>query len=452
MCKFIRVVWISILAAVFLSGCSVPFINSGEKPSAAAASDSQNTTKKETGTVTGEEDERIKSLINDYFSCLYAEPAISYYPCCTTGTLPAKIKDFISPSTVSLAEGNPEIGIHMPRFVEINGLTAIGYEIVKNKGVGDKELPDIEAGFAGNSGDSSFYFVKVGLYAKCVNSSTLEMLYTLNTQNNIWQKKDTQAVDENLTDTIRVQVKYDVEVRKEDGNYKLVSVKEANTRTGLKNRLYIYNNDFMTRLPYLNSMKTADGKAYVNEDDGKTYEEEKAVIQSFFDSLKKSLNKENMKLLYPMWNTGTADFKGFLDKIAQPGEGDAKKLSDLMEIRDDYRTKFGYESFPLQVNMERLEGEYKSFEVVPHPGYTKKQKRYAVAFKVPVKKANGLIEGEEDVYGYDYFVTLAKANEVLKVSGIKLNECSRVEVETETKADAKTKAETTKPKAEAEVQ
>ena len=50
----------------------------------------------------------------------------------------------------------------------------------------------------------------------------------------------------------------------------------------MKNRLFILNNDNITRLPYLDLEKTADG-AYRNPADGEIYESEKAVITEFFE-------------------------------------------------------------------------------------------------------------------------------------------------------------------------
>jgi hypothetical protein len=424
MYKFVKAVLAVALITTLMGGCTELIPGLGSKPTVI---ESETSAKKAIDTISKEEDERIKNLINDYFSSLYSVPAENYYTYCTTGTIPAKIRDFISKSTISLAEGNREIGIHMPRFVEINGLTAIRYEIITEKVDDGTKYAGIEPGFAGNIGDSTFYYVKLNLYAKCMDSGILNTFYTLNATDNTWKKKDGASFNEALADTVRVQARYDVEVRKEDGSYKIATVKEASTKDSLKNRLYIYNNDFMSRFPYINNTKTADGKAYVKEADGKMYEEEKAVIKSFFSSLKNSLNRENMKLLYPVWTVGSANFKSFLDKIAQPGEGGNKKFNELVEIKEDYRTRFDYGSLPLQLNMERLEGDFKSFEVVPHPGYTKKQITYIVTFKASVIKANGFIEGEECVYKFDYFVTLAKSNEVLKVNGIKLKECSKVE-------------------------
>lgn len=374
-----------------------------------------------------EDDQRVKSLINDYFSSLYAQPVESYLSDSLTGKIPPNIKDFIAKSTIATAEGNPEIGLHLPRYLEMNGLVAIGYTVNEKTEKDARETLLIDSGFAGNRNGSSYYYVKIDLTAKCVNKQNFNLLYSFNGQTKLWQKKDNQPVSEGILDYVRMEARYDVEARKDDGTYKLVTVKEANTRNTVENRLLTYNNDFVARLPYLNISKKEDGKAYVNENDQKIYEEEKAVILSFFKSLSKSFNSESMKLLYTKWQAGTQDFKGFLALVGQPADDNTKKLADYMDIKEDYRTRFDYDSFPLQPGMERLQEEFSGMEIVPHPGYTKKQKVYAVTFNAPLVTAVGGIEGKEGKCGYSYIVNLTRTNEVVKVSGIKLYECSGIQ-------------------------
>jgi len=425
--KYIRVLVVSLVVLCLLSGCSIPFLNLSETASKIGAAVSEAGGAKNTDkSITGEEDARIKTLINDYFSSLYSEPVEDYYIYSATGKVPEKIKGFISNDTINMAEGNREIGIHLPRFIETNGLVCISYELAMKKSSNGPENPDIDANFSGESGSSFLYYTKVNLYARCVNTANFETLFTMSQADNTWTKVNANPVDENQTDTIKIQARYDVQVRKEDGNYKLETVKEAVTTNEARSRLLLYNNDFISRLSYLDCTKSEDGKSYIKEEDGKVYEEEKALITAFFNVLKNSLNVENMKLMQTVWDKDAADFSTFLGKISQSGEDDTEKIIDLMDIKDDYKTKFDYCSLPLQLNMERLDGEFSEMEIVPHPGYTKKRKIYSITFKVPVIKVNGSVQGDECVYRYDYFVTLSKVNETLKIDGIRLNEFSKV--------------------------
>lgn len=427
--KYLHIIVVPLLVLCLLSGCSIPFAGiSKEASGSESAASGKNGVQNQEGAVgiTGEEDSRIRTLIGDYFSCLYTEPVEDYYIYSATGKLPEKIKGFISNDTISIAEGNREIGIHLPRFIESNGLVCIGYELVKNKSSDGRETSDIDADYAGGSGGGFLYYTKVRLYARCVNTANFETLFTMSEADNTWTKVNSNPIDENQTDTIKIEARFDVQVKKEDGNYKIAAAREAVTTNEARNRLLIFNNDFIKRLTYLDCSAAEDGKAYVREEDGKIYEEEKALITAFFSSLKNTLNAENMKLMQTAWDRNAEDFSAFLDKISMAGDGDAKKLTDLIYIKEDYKTKFDYGSMPLQINMERLSGEFTEMEIVPHPGYTKKRKIYAVSFKVPVKRVNGSVQGEECIYYYDYFITLSKTDETLKIDGIRLNEYGRV--------------------------
>lgn len=428
--KYLRIIAF-FLVLCLLPGCSIPFADiskmvSGSGNTASEKDGAENQDNKGYAVITGEEDSRIRTLISDYFSCLYSEPAEDYYIYSATGKLPEKIKGFISSDTISIAEGNREIGIHLPRFIEANGLVCVGYELVKNKSSDGRENPGIDAEYAGEAGGGFLYYTKVYLYARCVNTANFEKLFTMSGVDNTWTKVNADPIDENQTDTIKIEARYDVQVKKEDGNYKIAAAKEAVTTNEARSRLLIFNNDFIKRLTYLDCSAAEDGKSYAREEDGKAYEEEKALITAFFNSLKNNLDVENMKLMQTAWDRNAGDFSTFLDKLSRTGDNGTKKLTDLIEIKDDYKIKFDYCSMPLQFNMEKLDGEFSEIKIVPHPGYTKKRKIYAVSFKVPVKRMNGSVQGEECIYYYDYFITLLKTDEILKVDGIRLNEYGRV--------------------------
>jgi hypothetical protein len=123
-----------------------------------------------------------------------------------------------------------------------------------------------------------------------------------------------------------------------------------------------------------------------------------------------------MILLKSKWNTGIADFVNFLNTV------NVAKLNgkDVLYVDQSYKTKFNYNSLPLQINMEKI-NKIENLKVEVHPGYSSKNKRYFVSFDASVLKANGMV-GAEEVYYYDYYVTLRNNNDALFVDSIKLNE------------------------------
>lgn len=70
--------------------------------------------------------------------------------------------------------------------------------------------------------------------------------------------------------------------------------------------------------------------------------------------------------------------------------------------------------------MEKI-NKIENIEVKIHPGYSSKNKRYFVSFDASIVKSNGMV-GVEEVYHYDYYVTLVNSNETIMVDSIKLNE------------------------------
>lgn len=355
--------------------------------------------KVETPATSVEEDKKVLEILSKYFETVYADPIESYSQNVISGNIPEKIKTFMAQRTIAEGNGNPEIGIHLPRVVEINGLSITGYQIMKGK----DGKTSIDSGFIGKTGENFLYFVKLDLLAKALENSIFDQYYLQNPTTKLYDKIGGKVAGEDLFENMKVEAKYDVEVALDGGQYKIVTVKESNYKPGLNNRLFKLNNEFLNRISYLDLK---------NDDDKKVYEAEKAVIEGVFNNLIK-IDKERMILLKSKWDKGNVDFIAFLNMV------DVMKVNqkDALLIDQNYKTKFGYTALPLQINMEKI-SKINNLKVVEHPGYTSKKKRYFVSFEASVIKSNGMV-GTEEVYYYDYFVTLDKN---ALVDSIKLNE------------------------------
>lgn len=389
--KFIAIISM-ITIMISSSGCSILFKKQEPIP--------EENNKIETPETSVEEDKKVLEMLSKYFEEIYNQPIETYNQNVATGNPPEKIKQFIAKRTLDEGSGNPEIGIHLPRVVEINGLTMVDYEILRDS----SDKPIIESGFIGKTGENFLYFVKLNLKAKALENALFDMYYTRNSHTKIYEK--TSEPNGDLYEYIKVQAKYDVEVTRQDGEYKIVTVKEANYKPGVENRLFKLNNEFLTKLNYL------DEKV---EEEKKVLEAEKALIEGFFNNLIK-LDKERMILLKSKWQAGSNEFIDFLKLV------DAFKVNDKdsMYIDQNYIKNFNYDALPLQINMEKI-NSLKNMEIIEHPGYTSKKKRYLVSFDASVLQSNGMV-GEEQTYHYDYYVTLKVANDNLYVESIKLNE------------------------------
>ena len=395
--KKLKLITVMVLVALTItsSGCSILFKKDPDPPSEPA--------KIETPETSEEEDKKVLEMLGNYFDTVYNESFFNYAQNVAIGNIPEKLKTFIAKRTIEEGNGNPEIGIHLPRVVEINGLSIVGYEIIK----GSDNKAVINSGFIGKTGDNFLYFIKLKLKAKALENSIFDQFYTLNDSTMLYDPVPDKVPTEDLFEYIKIEAKYDVEVALEDGQYKIVTVKEANYKPGIKNRLFKLNNEFINRLTYLDINN--------NEDEKKIYESEKALIEGFFNNLLK-LDKERMILLKSEWDIGSAEFIDFLKMV------DVIKVNekDALYIDQDYKSKFNYNALPLQINMEKI-NKIDNIKVDIHPGYTSKNKRYFVSFDASLIKSNGMV-GVEEVYYYDYYVTIKQNGDSIMIDSIKLNE------------------------------
>ena len=51
-------------------------------------------------------------------------------------------------------------------------------------------------------------------------------------------------------DKMRLEMRFDVELIKEDNGFSVLRAFESDIKAGMKNRLFVFNNDNITRLPY----------------------------------------------------------------------------------------------------------------------------------------------------------------------------------------------------------
>lgn len=375
------------------SGCSLLFKKKTEAPAPK---------KIETPDTNPQEDIKVQEFLQSYFGALYADPVDKYYQNILTGNIPTNIAGFIEKRTIDEGNNNPEVGIHFPRMVEINGMTIVGYEVVK----ADDGKLQVDASFLGKKEDTFMYFVKVNLRGKALHNSVFNTYYQKNPDTKLYDPVNGQVANEQEYDYMKVQAKYDVEVVKDGEGYKIRTQREANLKPGFKKRIEKLNNEFMDKLPYLD-MSKAEEKA--------AYDSEAAVIRALFDNLL-MLDKERMTLLKPKWDKDYADFMDFVSKIGI----NKSNGKEIIFTDASYKTKFGYDSLPLQVNMDRIVS-YDSFEVAVHPAYSQNNKYYFVKLNASVIKANGIIDNKES-YVYDYLVTLRKDADTMKVDSIRLSE------------------------------
>ena len=104
-----------------------------------------------------------------------------------SGLIPDSVKQYIASQTIQEGDGNPEIPIHLPRYISLNGMTIISYDVVR---LGEKAVPDISAKYIGKNGDNLLYFCKIIAKVKAVPDEIFLQSYVLQ-EDNTYEKSNT---------------------------------------------------------------------------------------------------------------------------------------------------------------------------------------------------------------------------------------------------------------------
>ena len=235
-----------VLVLLFSTSCGLLQTASVNPPSADDSSENTQVVKE---TISNEEDAKAKKIINEYFTALYTKASVDYYNDYSgAGIIPGHIRGFIAEKTIKEGDGNPEIGIHLPRFISINGLTIVEYNLETISENNGGEDPNIVADFISKNGDIFLYYTKIYCKAKVIPDEVFSELYTRNSDNTYSKTKEIKEED---IDYMRVELRYDVELVKSDIGLSILRAVESNIKSNMKNRLFVFNNDNITRLPYI---------------------------------------------------------------------------------------------------------------------------------------------------------------------------------------------------------
>ena len=369
-----------------------------------------------------EENEKIRTLVGQYLEKLYSKPPEAYYGDYASGNIPENVKEFVAKRTIVEGGGNPENGIHLPRIIEINGLDITSYRLLKYRNEKGEEVPEIDCSLIGKNGEAYVFFVKAAMKTGCLEDKTFSEAYQLDKA--ALKYTASAPVDGSKYDSIKVQIKYDFEIINEGGEFKILTAKETNNKFNYRNRFLKINNESVNRLPYLFTDGISAYDLHQVEEDQKTFDNEKMLIESFVKRIAQ-LDRNRMDLMRTEWEQG--GLSGFVNRLQLPEDEKlpGKKLSDIMNVQSSYKNDFDISAFPLQVEMKRINA-IENINVAQHPGYSEKKKIYFVKFDAQVEKNSGILNNRS-TFRYDYTVYLSGSNDNLKVSAIKLNEIFGVE-------------------------
>lgn len=376
-----------------------------------------------------EEDEKAKNLIKDFYAKIYAEPIDVSYKNNVEGNVLDKVAGNISKDTITSKEKTPELPIHYPRFVEINGMTIVGYEVLKK----DKN-PEINARYYEDKSENTAqpndkqpndkqdkkddkdgekkgyyaYYVDVNLLATVVKNEEFNTYFRYNNQTKLIDKL--MDIPKDKADTIKIKARYDVLLQRSvSGEYKIESAIEATAKQNFY-RLNKINNDFITRLTYFN---VEDPK------DKKEYDAETSLLNDYFRKVMLNTDKEKYSILTNKWNSSPEEFSAYLEtlKLLKNDKGQ-EYLNNLLD-KATYKNRFDLKAFPIKPGIEKV----KSCEITinEHPSFTEKQRNYRVLVLANVDKNEGKISSDSQ-YIYEITASVTTVGDKLAINSFKLNQ------------------------------
>lgn len=403
---------------LLFSGCD--FLNNlfGEAPTAKPAV--------KTPVSDVEEDEKAKNLVKEFYTKLFAESIDTSYKNNVEGNVLDKVQSMISKDTITTKEKTPELPIHYPRFVELNGLTICGYEVMKKNGIPEinvrfyeAKAPNIQESDPNvkkdeNKVDKSenlkyfAYYVDVNLRATVVKNDDFGTYFRYNAQSRLIDKLG--DIPEEKADHIKVNARYDVLLLKSDsGDYKIESAIEATAKQN-SYRLNKINNDFVTRMTFLN-MDNAKEKDQ--------YDKESGYLTEYIKKMMLNVDNEKYNILSSKWGSSPEDFSSYLDTLGLLK--DSKKQDYLNNIVDKatYKTRFDIKAFPIKPGIEKV----KSCEITinEHPSFTEKQRNYRVLVLATVDKHEGKISSDGQ-FVYEITAQITTVGDKLAINSYKLNQ------------------------------
>ena len=173
--KRICLCFLLVLLVISCAGCGfVETAAAGDSASEDPAGGIQNSREP----VDSSDDQAIKKIISEYFTALYTDADVGEYnEYSRTGIIPNKIRGFIADKTLKEGDGNPEVGIHLPRYISVNGMTITGYDIIAAPNDNSDGNMNVMSGFISKNEDNYLYFAKVYAKARVVPDEVFSRSY-----------------------------------------------------------------------------------------------------------------------------------------------------------------------------------------------------------------------------------------------------------------------------------
>ncbi|HHW66724.1 hypothetical protein [Defluviitalea raffinosedens] len=242
--------------------------------------------------------------------------------------------------------------IHFPRFIEVNGKVIIKYLDVE-----DVNYEIIEE-------DKPRYTLLTDVIVKgeVISKEKFIQLYNYNAEKNYYTRKENKSIlEESDQDEIKVKCAYILELVNKDEKVSLMSLKEnGEIYISEENRRNILNNDFLQRVPYLESPQVSD----------------EALIKLFFNQFMNQ-DKDSYQYFQYAYDTGYNMFEQMLSDL---------DLKDYVMLeKGKYKEQFPKTTIPAKDDIISISMNKEDIKVSVHPDTSRKIRKYFADFPAKVR-------------------------------------------------------------------
>jgi hypothetical protein len=351
--------------------------------------------------IDGPVEQESKNLIQDFYVEIYKIPMNEAYRSNVYYEIPESIKPFVAKRVLDEKVGKPELPIHYPRYLDLQGHTIYNHELLFD---GDK--PKVNSRFYERraGGNSYAFLTEVELKAYILPEEEFNAYFSVNPQTGLLAQN--QEIPEEKRDFIKIKARFDVWVEEDQGEIKIGRALEATSGVSA-GRLHRVNNEFIERLPFYDVLTLEENVEY---------QKETALIKEFFESMFSKVDRVTTNNLAFEWDRGAVGFYDYMNQLGfLTSESGNPYFTDVV---GDHKKTMHKDVLPIKPGMERVNSI--SLTLNQHPGFRNLQRVYRVNVEAWAETLSGGLTGVRP-YNYEYEVQVSHQGELVTIDSVRLN-------------------------------
>jgi hypothetical protein len=344
-----------------------------------------------------------KKLIEDFFVEIYKIPMDEAYRSNVYYEIPESIEKFVAKSVLTEEVGKPELPIHYPRYLDIQGLSIYNYEVLT-----DENGPRVNSRFyeQKHSGSSYAFLTEVELKADVLSDADFNAYFSFNPDTGLYTQN--QEIPQEKQDYIKIKARFDVWVEEDEGGMRVSRALEATSSVNAL-RLNRLNNEFIERLPFYDLLTLGENLEY---------QKEVGLLNEFFEKLFSRVNRVTSNNLAFEWDRNGVEFFDYMDQLGFMRRESGSGNPFFTDLLGDHKKIFHKDGLPIKPGMEKVHSI--SVSIKQHPGFRNLERVYRIHIEAFVETLAGGLTGVRP-YIYEYEAKVSNQGEEVNIDYIRLN-------------------------------